>query len=233
MRLPREFIDYGHHALLLNWEQCIDPAINAGVHAYAAHLSHHPAVTESVPAYCSLLVIFDSAKTNHYKLREWIYAQTVSIPPAVMLKTHRIPVVYGGEFGPDLEEVCRLTHLSPQEVIQLHTSTTYRVYQLGYQPGFPFLGLTDAKLEVARRSSPRGRVPAGSVGLAGRQTGIYPQASPGGWQLIGRCPWGIWRNEHENQARFKAGDAVQFYAIEAPEWSVEMEKAKQLGWPIT
>lgn len=233
MRLPREFINYGPTAILLNWEQRIDPDINASVHAYAASMLDHPAVLESIPAYCSLMVVFDPAKIKQYALQEWIYAQDITLLAKAKKTLHKIPVVYGGEFGPDLDEVAQLTGLKPKEVINLHTSVAYRVYQLGYQPGFPFLGLTDPQLEVARKSNPRPRVQSGSVGLAGRQTGIYPQASPGGWQLIGRCPWGIWRNEQKTNSRFQAGDEVVFYEIPASKWESEVNKAKKNGWPIS
>lgn len=232
MRRPREIINYGPTAILLNWEQRIDPDINASVHAYSVQVLDNPAVLECVPAYCSLMVIFDPVKVKQYALQEWIYAQKIELLPKAKKKLHKIPVVYGGDFGPDLEEVAQLTGLSPKRIINLHTSVTYWVYQLGYQPGFPFLGLTDPKLEVIRKGSPRSRVALGSIGLAGRQTGVYPQSSPGGWQLIGRCPWGIWRNEGVTNARFQAGDEVRFYEIPASKWDSEVNKAKKNGWPI-
>lgn len=233
MRLPRDIINYGPNALLINWEQRIDPDINASVHAYAARLPDHPAVLECVPAYCSLMVVFDPARVKQYTLQEWIYAQNVQLLTIKNPVLHKIPVVYGGEFGPDLEEVAQLTGLATKQVIELHTSVTYRVYQLGYQPGFPFLGLTNDKLAVNRKDNPRARLAAGSVGLAGRQTGIYPRSSPGGWQIIGRCPWGIWRNAGKTNARFKAGDEVKFYEIPASEWEKEIKQAKKDGWPIS
>lgn len=223
VRLPRQIIEYGQDALLLKWEQRIDPSISKGVHAYATQMWEHPATLESVAAYCSLLVRFDHKKTTAYRFKEWIYAQQ-PLESSRKGKRHRLPVVYGGEFGPDLAEVALQLELSEQAVIELHQATTYDVYQLGYQPGFAFLGQTDEQLNVNRRENPRTRVEPGSVGLAGRQTGIYPSASPGGWQLIGRCPALLWDATQETPNRLLPGDKVKFYAINAADWDKTAKK---------
>lgn len=218
---------YGPDALLLEWEQRIDPDISRGVHAYAQQMWQHPAILESVPAYCSLLLRFDASQINTYQLREWIYNQQ---PTAVASrgKNHKLPMVYGGEYGPDLEAVAQLAGLTEDQVINLHQKTTYQVYQLGYQPGFAFLGQTAEELSVPRLENPRGRVPAGSVGLAGRQTGIYPHAAPGGWQLVGRCPATLWDASRKNPSRLNPGDQVKFFAVEAGEW--DKQKKKHATW---
>lgn len=215
MRLPRQLLPYGPNAFLLNWEQRIDAAISAGVHAYARAVVHHPAVAEAVPAYASLLVTFRPEHCPAEAIREWLYALR---PPDGELGTgltHELPVYYD---GPDLEAVARALALSSVRVIELHTATDYLVYQVGYQPGFAFLGQTDARLEVPRHTTPRARVPVGAVGLAGRQTGVYPTASPGGWQLIGRCPLPLLRDHSTDFSRLQAGDRVRFCAVDAAEY---------------
>lgn len=210
MRLPHHLLSYGPGALLLNWEQRVSPEISTSVHAYAYSIKQHPAVVECIPAYASLLVRFSLPKITSYQLKEYI----LDLKPAP-LDTHQsirhtIPVCYD---GPDILQTAEVLALSVKEVIDLHSSVDYLVYQLGYQPGFAFLGETPAPLTIPRRSSPRARVPAGSVGLAGRQTGIYPSSSPGGWQLIGSCPIPLLR-PGPTPTLFRAGDVVRFHPIE-------------------
>lgn len=131
---------------------------------------------------------------------------------------HEIPVLYGDEWGPDLDEVATFAGLQVAEVIALHASRPYRVYMLGFSPGFPYLGLLPAQLAIPRRSTPRTTVPAGSVGLADRQTGIYPIATPGGWQLIGRTPIPLYRKTSLTPFLLKPGDLVRFTPIERDEF---------------
>lgn len=219
MRKPRDILNYGSTAILLQWENRIDELINRSVHAYAKAVQTHPALVDVVAAYASLLLHFDPSKTNAYQLKEWVYALAVKMPAEPVTKLHRLPVVYGGDFGPDLKGVAQQLQLTEEEVVALHTSATYRVYQLGYQPGFAFLGITDERLEIPRHSSPRPKVAAGSVGLAGRQTGIYPYELPGGWQLIGRCPVAMWQAERQPSGLLQAGDQVSFYAISPEQWA--------------
>lgn len=223
MRKPRQIINYGPSALLLNWAQEIAPSINDSVQAYARACLQIGGVEECVPAYCSLLVTFNAKKTSSYRLREQIYSLPIKHKVRIG-RVHQLPVCYGGEFGPDLEEVAEQLGLSTKKVISLHQATTYRVYQLGYRPGFAFMGLTDQSLDIPRRSSPRSKVAAGSVGLAGRQTGIYPGESPGGWQIIGCCPWPMVDTAAQPFSRLQAGDSVQFFAIKASDWAKHQNK---------
>lgn len=218
MRRPRHILQYGPAALLLQWEQRIDRAINASVHAYARASEQIPSVLEAVPAYCSLLVTYDRGQIDAYRLREIFFALRPSVQETFG-KQHRLPVVYGGDFGPDLELVAKSLQLDSEQIIKLHSQEEYWVYQVGYQPGFAFLGETPHQLEVARKAIPRRRLAAGSVGLAGRQTGIYPQEGPGGWQIIGRCPWPMLRAEPAPYVRLQAGDRVQFFPIVAEDWA--------------
>ncbi|WP_187271164.1 5-oxoprolinase subunit PxpB [Neolewinella aurantiaca] len=215
MRSPRTILTYGPDALLLQWEQRIAPDISAGVHAWAAAISGNVAVRECVPAYASLLVRFAPRLISAYDLQEFILALKPESKKNDQHLHHQLPVCYD---GPDLQEVASLLGLSPERVIQLHTSQKYLVYQIGFRPGFGFLGQTLTELEVARRSAPRARVPAGSVGIAGRQTGIYPSESPGGWQLIGRCPVPLLR-AGDQPALLRAGDTVQFRPVSLPEFN--------------
>ncbi|MFT5999894.1 MAG: KipI family sensor histidine kinase inhibitor [Neolewinella sp.] len=215
MRLPRHILPYGPDALLLNWEQRITPGISTSVHAYAAALLAHPAVLECVPAYASLMVRFAPPKISAYQLREFIFELRPSAARPQTSVIHDLPVLYD---GPDLEFIFRKLSLSKKDLISLHSAPDYLVYQVGFQPGFAFLGDTSEALAIERRESPRAKVPAGSVGLAGRQTGVYPTDGPGGWQLIGRCPWPLIR-PGPSPTRLQAGDRVSFRPVSPVEFA--------------
>lgn len=221
VRKPQDIINYGPSAVLLQWENRIDIHINRSVHAYAQAAKTQPALVDIVPAYASLLLHFDPKKISAYQLKEWVYDLVVAPWNNKKAITHQLPVVYGGAFGPDMEAVSKALQLSEADIIALHTATTYHVFQLGYQPGFAFLGLTDSRLSVERLRTPRTKVPAGSVGLAGRQTAVYPHQAPGGWQLIGRCPTPLWQADTPPYARLQPGDQVAFYAIPPEQWAQE------------
>lgn len=214
MRSPHHIISYGPDALLLKWEQRIDPAISAGVHAWAGAIGQHPAVRECIPAYASLLVRFAAPQIRVYDLREYI----LGLQPDQLNDTerigHELPVCYD---GPDLEETATVLGISVEEIIRLHAGSDYLVYQLGFRPGFGFLGQTAPELEIARHVQPRAHVPAGSVGIAGRQTGVYPSDSPGGWRLIGRCPYTLLQAD-DHPALLHAGDTVRFRPVSAAEF---------------
>ncbi len=214
LRRPRSISRYGPSALLLNWEQRIDPAISAGVHSYAAAIGAHPAVLECVPAYASLLVRFAAPRITASELSDFIYELTPISVAAPGRHTHKLPVCYD---GPDFEDTAKRLSLDPEALIDLHTSRNYLVYQLGFRPGFAFLGDTAPALEIDRHTAPRSHVPAGSVGLAGRQTGVYPTVSPGGWRLIGRCPVPLLRTGTD-PILFRAGDLVRFHQVTATEF---------------
>jgi KipI family sensor histidine kinase inhibitor len=139
----------------------------------------------------------------------------VTIPPP---ETVEIPVVYGGEYGPDLEFVAQHNGLTQEEVIEIHTSGSYLIYMLGFTPGFPFLGGLSERVFTPRRQTPRTVVLAGSVGIANNQTGIYPIDSPGGWQLIGRTPVKLYNPAHDNPILLKAGNYLKFKKITETEY---------------
>lgn len=216
MRKPRFIRPFGHGALLLEWEQRIDPEIGRSVHLYARELRTRPEVEECIPAYASLLVRIAGNSQAVERVRASIY----TLQPATTADLgfhHELPVCYGGQYGPDLNWVSEYGRLSPTEVIRLHTETTYLVYFLGFRVGFGFMGEVDGRLEVPRRESPRTRVPGGSVGLASRQTGVYPGDTPGGWQLIGACPLPLLGSPGD-LTRLRAGDRVTFRSISTEEY---------------
>jgi KipI family sensor histidine kinase inhibitor len=167
------------------------------------------------PAYCSLLVKFDALRLDHARLEAILCGYLdrlaqVELPPARELE---IPVCYGGQFGEDLDEVAALRGMSPARVIELHMSVTYLVYFLGFVPGFAYLGELPDALATARLAVPRKRVPPGSVGIAGNQTGVYPVATPGGWRLIGRTPVAMFRPDRIEMSVLSLGDRVRFVPI--------------------
>jgi inhibitor of KinA len=169
------------------------------------------------PAYCSLLVKFDALRISHDQveaiLRQYLARlQDVELPEPRLVE---IPVCYGGEYGPDLEDVCVLHGISPGQAIEVHSSATYLVYFLGFVPGFAYLGALPEVLVTPRLATPRRKVPAGSVGIAGNQTGVYPFATPGGWRLLGRTPIAIFRAERDGLSILSIGDRVRFAPISA------------------
>ncbi|MGE6632053.1 5-oxoprolinase subunit PxpB [Bacillus sp. NPDC077027] len=129
-----------------------------------------------------------------------------------------IPVCYGGEFGPDLEEVATINGLTSNDVVRIHTEGTYLVYMIGFAPGFPFLGGLSKEIAAPRRQSPRMSIPKGSVGIAGKQTGVYPISTPGGWQLIGQTPLALFRPDENIPSLLAAGDQVKFVQISKAEF---------------
>jgi KipI family sensor histidine kinase inhibitor len=174
-----------------------------------------PGVRNLHPAYCSLLVKFDALKLDHAQLEVTLRAYLerltqIQLPQPRQLE---IPVCYGGEFGRDLEDVAALHGISPARVIELHTSVTYVVYFLGFVPGFAYLGELPETLATPRLATPRKSVPAGSVGIAGNQTGVYPFATPGGWRLIGRTPFAMFRPDRSEMSALSLGDRVRFVSI--------------------
>jgi KipI family sensor histidine kinase inhibitor len=167
------------------------------------------------PAYCSVLVKFDPLKWRHEELAE-ILERYIGRLADVSLPEPRhveIPVCYGGEHGPDLIDVSLMLGITPEQVIELHSSVTYLVYFLGFVPGFAYLGELPQALVTSRLATPRRRVPAGSVGIAGSQTGVYPFATPGGWRLLGRTPISLFQPDRNELSALSIGDRVRFTPI--------------------
>lgn len=212
----------GDAAASLELGDAIDPALNARVRALDAALQQRGVAgfREAVPSYRSLLVCYDRERTRFVDVRQELLrlARDASGAAAPEGRLHRIPTLYGGDDGPDLERVARSHGLAPAEVVRRHTAEAWTAFLLGFMPGFAYLGLLPAELATPRLATPRQRVPPGSVGIAGRQTGIYPSASPGGWNLIGRTSLRLFDALAEPPARIEPGDRVRFEAAaELPE----------------
>ena len=178
------------------------------------------------PAYCSVLIKFDALRLQHEALQE-ILQQYLGRLEGITLPEPRqveIPVCYGGEHGPDLIDVSTLHKMTPERVIELHSSATYAVYFLGFVPGFAYLGELPEALVTPRLATPRRRISAGSVGIAGNQTGIYPFATPGGWRLLGRTPMQMFRPDRNELSLLSIGDRVQFTPISADKFKA-LERA--------
>lgn len=205
----------GDAAILVELGDVLDAALNARVHALARRVEALRGVTAVVPGYATLLVEYDPAQCEYDALCHEIQ-NALHIGDAAVVNHTRvieIPVKYGGEYGPDLEFVARHNGITPAEVVNVHARTTYQVFMLGFAPGFPYLGIVDEKIAAPRLETPRKRVPAGSVGIAGRQTGIYPRESPGGWRLIGRTDVPLFDPTREPPTLLRAGDHVRFVPI--------------------
>ncbi|MDR2629847.1 MAG: 5-oxoprolinase subunit PxpB [Spirochaetaceae bacterium] len=222
----------GESALLVEFAPVISAAVNDRVQALAKNLVKDPlpGLMETVPAYASLLVYFDLRRIRYGKLSSLIRRRiTQSTAEKVPSRTlFFIPVCYEGEFAEDMEEVAFHTSLSPEEIVRRHTAPRYRIFMLGFLPGFPYLGGLDPRLETPRRKNPRTMVPPGAVGIGGNQTGIYPLASPGGWQLIGRTPVRPYDRRLEEPVLYKTGDFIAFFPIDLGEYA-EIEKQVAAG----
>jgi inhibitor of KinA len=184
-----------------------------------------PGIRNVHPAYCSLLVKFDPLRLRHEDLQAILgqylaRVENVALPEPRLVE---IPVCYGGEYGPDLFDVGTLHQLAPEQVIQLHSSANYLVYFLGFVPGFAYLGELPEALVTPRLPTPRRKVPAGSVAIAGSQTGVYPLATPGGWRLLGRTPLAMFRPDRDALSLLAIGDHVRFVPI-SPEKFAALER---------
>ena len=207
----------GDQAVSIEFGDSIDPEINRKVLDLLDRLRAWsvPGIRDLTPSYRSLLIQYDPLKISTEELKTFLRAPVpcsgkVNSPQERIVT---IPVHYGGSCGPDLQEVAEYHGMTPAEVIALHSAVIYRVYMIGFSPGFPFLGGLDPRLHTPRKQSPREKVPAGSVGIADQQTGIYSLDSPGGWRLIGRTPLRLFDLSREEPLLLGAGDRVLFQPI--------------------
>jgi inhibitor of KinA len=211
----------GDCGLVVDFGNLIDPAVNARVHRLARAIAQAlpELASELVPTYRSLMVYFNPLQTRREaleaRIRELLQGMAEATGQAEQATVVEIPVCYGGEYGPDLAHVAEHNGLGVEEVITIHTSKPYLVYMLGFTPGFPYLGGMSERIATPRLAQPRVAIPAGSVGIAGSQTGIYPIESPGGWQLIGRTPLRVFNPQAANPFLFAAGEYLRFAAIDA------------------
>ena len=212
----------GESALIVEFEERIDPDVNARTIACAEAIqaARLAGVRDVVPTYRSVAVYFDPLRTDGEALMQRLQQEAEQpLPPcAVAREPVRLPVCYGGELGPDLAGVASFAGIQEADVVRVHAGGTYRVFMLGFVPGFAYLGIVDQRIAMPRHATPRVRVPAGSVGIAGVQTGVYSADTPGGWQLIGRTPVKPFDPSRDDPFLMKAGDAVQFYPIDRAEY---------------
>jgi inhibitor of KinA len=209
----------GDAALLVQLPEVIDPDVNAWCVALADAVMRSGAnpIVEAVVGYCSVTVYFDPVQVDCAGLAREIRVAAAGLSggAAPQGKHVDVPVAYGGTFGPDLEAVAQFARCSAQEVIARHTARRYRVYLVGFVPGFAYMSVVDPGIAAPRRSTPRTSVPAGSVAIAGPQTGIYPASTPGGWNIIGRTRLRPFDASRPEPSLFKAGDTVSFHEIRA------------------
>jgi KipI family sensor histidine kinase inhibitor len=211
----------GDAAWVIEWPARIDPAVSARAVALADHVRQvHPNVRDAVVGYCTVTVYFDPLQGDVNDLEVSLHRLVADLPEATPADGARIDVdvCYGGEFGPDLADVAASAGLSVADVIDLHRTPTYRVYVVGFVPGFPYMATVDDRIALPRRPTPRTRVPAGSVAIASGQTGIYPSETPGGWHLIGRTRVKPYDPSRSKPFLFKPGDSVRFHPIDRAEY---------------
>ncbi|MBK7561275.1 MAG: 5-oxoprolinase subunit PxpB [Chitinophagaceae bacterium] len=223
--LPYRLFPLGDAAITVDFGNCIDEIINNEVIARFRQLQLQPipGMIEAVPAYSSLTIYYDvwalkNIKTMGQTVFEWMKHQLLERlqqpiePYEIHERQIQIPVCYAEEFATDIRHLAAKKNISVEEVVHIHTAKNYKVYMLGFLPGFAYMGEVDESIAMPRKPQPVGMV-AGNVGIAGKQTGIYPLASPGGWQIIGRTPVKLFDAENEAPTLLRAGDCVQFYSI--------------------
>lgn len=220
----------GDRAISIDFGQVIDPTINRHIRQTIERIKELQldGIIELVPTYCALLVEYDAMLYSYSEICNIIeptLEEGMTNTTNELVTVVEVPTVYGGDFGPDLSFVASHNHLSEDEVISIHSGTDYLVYMLGFIPGFTYLGGMDPRIATPRLSSPRTLIPAGSVGIAGEQTGTYPSDSPGGWQIIGRTPVTMYDMSKAQAALLNAGDYVRYVPIDESEF----HRIKALG----
>ena len=210
-----KILSFAEGAVLIQFKQKISVGINSTLVALSRALENHPIIQYVVPSYCSLLVGFKGTQVSLKQIKKLIRTEYKSLADDQRLvgKRWRLPVCYDAPFALDMPDVCRLTGLSKKSIIKYHAERSYHVFGVGFLPGFPYLGKLSKPLLCPRRQEPRLNVLKGAVGIAGRQTGIYPADSPGGWQIIGATPIPIFRPQMEEPFLLQPGDQVAFHSI--------------------
>jgi len=224
------FLLAGDRGLLVEYGEGISPQINRKVRTMAMALEQirHKGVLEIIPTYRSLLIVYEPLDTDPVSIQDKLEdlenrLSEIKISPP---KTIDIPVCYGAEFGPDIEYVAKENNLHVEDVIRIHSEPDYLIYMIGFTPGFPFLGGLPEILHTPRLVTPRTHVPEGSVGIANAQTGIYPIASPGGWQLIGRTPLKLFSPDKTNPFLYQTGDFIRFKPISTEAYDQILHEGK-------
>tara|TARA_B100001971_G_scaffold24167_1_gene18795 strand:- start:194 stop:922 length:729 start_codon:yes stop_codon:yes gene_type:complete len=211
------FLPAGDKALAVELGDSITPEINRKVRDLLVAIESQgiPGLVDLVPTYRSLLVYYDPLRLSLSELEERLTALEQKLDQASRKapRVLEIPTLYGGDYGPDIGEVAEHNGLAPEEVIQIHSGAEYLVYMMGFTPGFPYLGGMSERIATPRLQTPRSAIPAGSVGIAEQQTGVYPIESPGGWQLIGRTPVQLFDPQRDPPVVVTAGDYIRFVSI--------------------
>lgn len=214
----------GEAALLVEFGQKIDDQINERVQMLAGVLEQrgYPWLIDLTPAFASLLVSYDPLQIDFAGLCGLVCRQLADMAAggAAERRVVEIPVCYEDEFAPDMADMEKLTGLSRDEIVALHSGRDYKIYMLGFLPGFAYLGGLDERIAAPRLDSPRVRIEPGSVGIGGAQTGVYPLASPGGWRLIGRTPLDLYDPRREEPVFYQAGDYIRFKPVSRAEFDV-------------
>lgn len=231
-----KYIVAGDKSLVVEFGNEISPDINAKIRSLLGALDNDKinGIDEVIPTYRSILVLYDPLVISFSKLVEELKEKesSLKLDDESNIKIIELPTVYGGEYGPDIEFVAEHNKLTVEEVIDLHTSRDYLVYMLGFTPGFSYLGGMSEKIETPRLQTPRTKIPAGSTGIAGKQTGIYPIDSPGGWQLIGRTPVKLYTPLEDPPVLLNAGDYVRFVLVDEKEYLDIAEKIERNEYKI-
>ena len=213
----------GENSLIAYFADKVSDETSLHIQQTASALSQYMGneLIDLVPSYASMLVVFNVFKTDHLHVRKLIRDAAQQHQDSQVQQQEnivRLPVYYGAQTSPDLASIAQHAGLTTQQVIDIHQQTIYRVYAIGFAPGFAYLGETDKRIAMARLATPRKKVPKGAVAIADRQTAVYPSVSPGGWNLIGCCPIPMFNAKASPTMPVKAGDAVQFYAVDEPEF---------------
>ena len=222
---PLRIVAAGDAAILVEWPARIDPGTNARVVALAHGISQAcgSMLRDVVVGYCSITLYYDPLVVDISWVEAQLQTLEETLPASVPAEGRlvEVPVCYGGEYGPDLGEVAASVRLSEAEVVAIHAGLTYRVYMMGFVPGFAYMAVVDPRLSLPRRPTPREHVPAGSVAIAGGQTAVYPVETPGGWHLIGRTPMKMYDQADPESFLLQPGDHVRFRAVEPAALAVD------------
>lgn len=227
----------GDSSILIEFEKEIRPDINQKISATVQLLKAQqtPGVIDIIPAFCSLLINYDPRVISYGEMKkrmEDILKIDVKAG-ASRKKVYEIPVCYGGKYGPDIETIAENAGLSIEEVIEIHSSCDYLIYMLGFLPGFCYLGGLDERIHTPRLANPRIKINAGSVGIGGSQTGIYPLDSPGGWQLMGMTPVKTYDPNREIPILVEAGSYIHFFPIDEEEYDRIKELVDKGEYQVT
>jgi len=233
------YVSFGDQALIVEFGNTISPVVNRKVHVFHDMVSNAklPGVCECIPTYRSLLIAYDPTKISYEKLVSKVKRLEKKSKAGIPERKGRkalVPVVYGGDFGPDITRLAQRHNLNESDVIRIHSEREYLVYMIGFIAGFPYLGELADEIATPRLESPRIRVPEGSVGIAERQTGIYPREAPGGWHIIGRTPLKLFDPSWQPPALLQPSDTVKFRPVTADEfWQIHAAASRGSYDPFT